>query len=183
MNCPRCNVALKKISVSGVELDFCGSCEGVWFDATELDRIYKVYGSELGGTGVSASLEGKAIEGEYEGQNELPCPRCQATLDRRKYAPDLEVLIDGCSNGCGLWLDDGELGQIVQYIASRQNVDNPEKRAELLKEMLRIEREADQREAEMIDNMVKADNVGTGLTRQLGVSLQGIYRVMWKLGI
>jgi Zn-finger nucleic acid-binding protein len=39
MKCPICNVELKIAERSGVEIDFCPQCRGVWLDRGELDKI------------------------------------------------------------------------------------------------------------------------------------------------
>ncbi len=39
MNCPKCNVALAMSDRSGVEIDYCPQCRGVWLDRGELDKI------------------------------------------------------------------------------------------------------------------------------------------------
>src|SRR5687768_16144455 len=39
MNCPVCNVALTMTERSGVEIDYCQRCRGVWLDRGELDKI------------------------------------------------------------------------------------------------------------------------------------------------
>ncbi len=39
MNCPKCNIPLSMSDRSGVEIDFCPQCRGVWLDRGELDKI------------------------------------------------------------------------------------------------------------------------------------------------
>ncbi|MBS1810716.1 MAG: zf-TFIIB domain-containing protein [Acidobacteria bacterium] len=39
MNCPVCNVPLTMTDRSGVEIDYCPKCRGVWLDRGELDKI------------------------------------------------------------------------------------------------------------------------------------------------
>jgi Zn-finger nucleic acid-binding protein len=39
MNCPHCNVNLVMTERSGVEIDYCPQCRGVWLDRGELDKI------------------------------------------------------------------------------------------------------------------------------------------------
>lgn len=39
MKCPICNVGLKISDRSGVEIDSCPDCRGVWLDRGELDKI------------------------------------------------------------------------------------------------------------------------------------------------
>lgn len=39
MICPNCQTELKMGDGSGVEIDYCPSCRGVWLDCGELDKI------------------------------------------------------------------------------------------------------------------------------------------------
>ncbi|MCU0321535.1 MAG: zf-TFIIB domain-containing protein [Chitinophagaceae bacterium] len=39
MKCPNCNVTLVMTDRSGIEIDYCPTCRGVWLDRGELDKI------------------------------------------------------------------------------------------------------------------------------------------------
>ena len=39
MKCPNCNESLVMSERSGVEIDYCPNCRGVWLDRGELDKI------------------------------------------------------------------------------------------------------------------------------------------------
>jgi Zn-finger nucleic acid-binding protein len=39
MKCPTCEVPLVMTERSGVEIDYCPQCRGVWLDRGELDKI------------------------------------------------------------------------------------------------------------------------------------------------
>lgn len=39
MKCPSCNETLLMSEKSGVEIDYCPSCRGIWLDRGELDKI------------------------------------------------------------------------------------------------------------------------------------------------
>lgn len=39
MNCPNCDRELVMTDRSGVEIDYCPGCRGVWLDRGELDKI------------------------------------------------------------------------------------------------------------------------------------------------
>lgn len=39
MKCPNCNVNLVMTERSGVEIDYCPECRGIWLDRGELDKI------------------------------------------------------------------------------------------------------------------------------------------------
>ena len=37
--CPNCNTSMQNVARSGVELDICPSCRGVWLDRGELEKL------------------------------------------------------------------------------------------------------------------------------------------------
>lgn len=39
MNCPQCSISLVMTERSGIEIDYCPQCRGVWLDRGELDKI------------------------------------------------------------------------------------------------------------------------------------------------
>ncbi|MBK9107647.1 MAG: zf-TFIIB domain-containing protein [Saprospiraceae bacterium] len=39
MKCPSCNVNLMMTERSGVEIDYCPDCRGIWLDRGELDKL------------------------------------------------------------------------------------------------------------------------------------------------
>ncbi|HEY0678048.1 MAG TPA: zf-TFIIB domain-containing protein [Chitinophagaceae bacterium] len=39
MKCPNCNETLVMADRSGIEIDYCPNCRGVWLDRGELDKI------------------------------------------------------------------------------------------------------------------------------------------------
>ena len=39
MKCPHCDVDLVMADRSGIEIDYCPKCRGVWLDRGELDKI------------------------------------------------------------------------------------------------------------------------------------------------
>lgn len=39
MLCPRCQTALEEIDRSGITVDRCASCRGIWLDRGELEKV------------------------------------------------------------------------------------------------------------------------------------------------
>jgi len=39
MKCPNCSINLVMTDRSGIEIDYCPDCRGVWLDRGELDKI------------------------------------------------------------------------------------------------------------------------------------------------
>ncbi len=47
MRCPKCGMELKEISVRGVDVDRCFSCNGTWLDAGELEKLARGEGAVM----------------------------------------------------------------------------------------------------------------------------------------
>ncbi len=114
MDCPKCPGKLKEIAVDGVKVDFCWVCEGIWFDAGELQKVIandarNLKLDQLG----HADLDGEELVRLRERINTSTgyCPRCpQATaLKKEPYEANENLEIDVCPRGHGLWLDGGEV--------------------------------------------------------------------------
>jgi Zn-finger nucleic acid-binding protein len=90
-----------------VEIDYCLSCEGVWLDAGELERLYE---DETAFDNLVAA--GREIEKTTEKKRK--CPICRTKMDKVEVGTDARVLYDRCPRGHGLWLDKGELDAIVR---------------------------------------------------------------------
>jgi Zn-finger nucleic acid-binding protein len=102
MQCPKCpNSDLKEATVksSGVRVDCCPLCRGVWFDAGELEAVLRVAAKELR---VPPSAQKSVVHS---------CPRCHSSLYRFQY-PQTYVKIEMCKRCGGLWLDAGEFNEI-----------------------------------------------------------------------
>jgi len=49
MKCPACDSSLQMTERSGVEIDYCPACRGVWLDRGELDKIIERSGRDVAG--------------------------------------------------------------------------------------------------------------------------------------
>ncbi|MBI4423190.1 MAG: zf-TFIIB domain-containing protein [Elusimicrobia bacterium] len=125
--CPRCATPLATVQAAELELDVCRSCEGVWFDKDELSRTLK---SPAAGAAedLRASWRGASLAEAEPGPSVLPCPRCAGGMRRFRFGLSSAVLIDGCLKGCGVWLDDGELGAVADHLADHLTPATPGER-------------------------------------------------------
>lgn len=111
MNCPKCeSTALKlgKIESKKLHLDRCPSCKGMWFGQGELSVLLGSKASEKFWVPVK-SLKAK----------DSKCPRCCCSLYVFCY-PSTTVLIDGCKQCEGVWLDNKEW----QIISQQRDIKN-----------------------------------------------------------
>ncbi len=110
LQCPRCGVGLK--SVSGGNL--CPKCDGCWFSQAELNDALNATDAQLRKKGLGPTLDDdKKAETEFS----IRCPICSLRLKRQEYIRGSGLMVDSCFEH-GMWLDDGELGELRSYLAN-----------------------------------------------------------------
>ncbi len=111
------------IDLETFQLDVCPHCKGIWFDASELEESL-----QIDAAGLSASL------GEYLTRIRKPatldqppafCPRCHAPLEAHRFDMGLAVITDVCAKNCGIWLDEGELGSMIDFHRQQMHPEEP----------------------------------------------------------
>ena len=121
MRCPTCHNMMIVVEHEQIELDYCPDCEGVWFDAGELELLLEtmqLQQSILSIDNILTTQEAKSKEKKRK------CPICNKKMKKSTVGHDPEVLIDACSRGDGLWFDAGEVGQIITQVPSTEDVDS-----------------------------------------------------------
>lgn len=117
MNCPRCKSALNKKNLDelqsegtfgDVEVDVCSSCNGIWFDKGELDRVDNKIEPKI--------VEIKKLPSLNEQYVNLVCPSCFGHKNMEKVVNDLDkdVIMDVCPSCSGIWLDNREFTAIKE---------------------------------------------------------------------
>jgi Zn-finger nucleic acid-binding protein len=93
MNCPLCSVELQMSERSGVEIDYCPKCRGVWLDRGELDKI------------IAISATGRGGQEPYGGKEDVP--RRGRERDRTDYDQEYgDEEYGGRRQRRGSWLGD-----------------------------------------------------------------------------
>ena len=116
MICPACKSAMIVVEYRNIELDYCHSCKGVWFDSGELELLLKSQGLE----------EPKAFfDGIFKSQEAVSpekkraCPICGRKMRKTKTGGQPKILIDICRDQHGLWFDGGEVTQLIRHLAEK----------------------------------------------------------------
>jgi len=105
--CPVCQQPMIAFELEGVEIDRCVGCHGTWLDQGELQLIARLAGVAPG------SLTQALIEAKGPRGGRRRCPRCIRRLDVVDVGQSSPLAVDRCPGGCGLWLDDGEMQQLI----------------------------------------------------------------------
>ena len=104
LNCPTCAIALIQRPIRGETVDRCNTCNGTWYDSTELSSI-------LRGT---TALESSASQ-SVSSPETINCPKCEIKISSTVYAHDSGIPILKCSRCSGVWLVNGQLERIIEY--------------------------------------------------------------------
>ena len=192
MLCPRCLVNSKEINLEstvleGIELDLCSECGGIWFDKQELASAISLdkqaiinFQDKLANLKTSDVKNTENVESK---DYSLNCPKCNSVMNKYKYMYTSNIYIDSCDKCEGIWIDRGELLNIVNYLEEASKID-PEKEAEVLAKIQQIKKEYELKEKEFVDSLVKLDDKARNpITKGLGEVLQAIYSFLYKRGL
>lgn len=127
MDCPVCSEPMITLELEDVEIDYCQGCEGIWLDAGELELL-------LGGSEQAQNFVKSFTKASESTEKKRRCPICLKKMEKVFAGED--VLIDRCRKGDGLWLDGGELRQILE----KSRLDQADKIKKTLAEMFGRER-------------------------------------------
>jgi len=125
LKCVRCEIEMRETEFSGVVIDICDKCGGIWFDGDEFKTVKSTLEQTKDSELISddAIKSGKALSCDPE----LKCPRCKDIYMKKfKYMYDSDITIDACEACNGLWLDGGELSRIIEYLNKSQEVEEAE---------------------------------------------------------
>lgn len=107
--CPKCSGLLESITYSGIEVNRCEKCDGIWFDALAAETLKEVRGSE------SLDRGNPYIGRQYDRiTDKIKCPRCQVNLRRMLDIDRHSIWYERCPQCSGIWLDAGEFSQFKQ---------------------------------------------------------------------
>ena len=114
INCPKCTAQMVTINYdeTGVEIDYCTECQGIWLDGGEFDKIVEALEAELETKDVADSVktsvkEGKEIaDGPEKTSSEWKdFPKVMRLMEYRLFSKRpglLNGLIEG-SKGMPIW--------------------------------------------------------------------------------
>lgn len=107
MDCPVCKEPMIVLELDEVEIDHCISCRGIWLDAGELELL----------------LEDSAQKDRFLASFQLDrdskekprrCPICSKRMEAVLCGTEKKVRIDRCRRKDGIWLDEGELEEMLK---------------------------------------------------------------------
>ncbi len=117
MNCPIDKSPMLVVEHKKIELDYCTACDGVWFDAGEIDLLMATLGMPDAGGLLDEVLSTNEVS---TSEKRRRCPICRDSMRKTTVGDHPPILIDACRRGHGLWFDGGELGQFLKGVAETE---------------------------------------------------------------
>ncbi|MEK7542397.1 MAG: zf-TFIIB domain-containing protein [Patescibacteria group bacterium] len=113
--CPQCKLKLEQVLLAGVEVDYCPSCYGLWFEENELEWAKDEKDRDLRWLDIDLW---KNPEKFQVNRSKKLCPTDRMPLYEVLYG-DANVRVDVCSVCHGVWLDRGEFIEIIEYLKEK----------------------------------------------------------------
>ena len=112
--CPDCKTPLERKDFSGLVLDACPKCAGVFFDDGELADLRRR--GDAAFTEVDDKIQpAETLDAHFTPKLRM-CPGCGAAMNAFRYLYSSPVILDSCGACGGIWVDNGELKQMQEYL-------------------------------------------------------------------
>ncbi len=134
--CPRCDKPMQTVDIKVGEkflIERCLECMGLFFDPGELDalidksvsNVYYIDYTQLQVLKLSKRSQDYPV-------TYIKCPVCRKLMNRSNYGTQSGVIVDTCKQH-GVWLDGGELRQLMEWTKAGGKLHAQEKEKEMLK--------------------------------------------------
>ena len=101
LKCPKCDHGMEEVTYDDITIDRCTGCQGLWFDAGELQQLKDRPGAEAVDTGNPA--KGR----KYDIRDNISCPRCGRAMEKSSDWKQVHIWYEVCREH-GLFMDAGE---------------------------------------------------------------------------
>lgn len=115
--CPCCKTNLETLKTSTFVLEYCKTCDGILIAEEQFEKLvsYKVDQSSIFNPYYLRFIHDHPRDNRKKSQYH-PCPLCKEMMSVVNYKKQSGVIVDICEEH-GIWLDGGELQQIVEWYA------------------------------------------------------------------
>jgi Zn-finger nucleic acid-binding protein len=112
MRCPKCRSDMDQINHEGIEVDRCSLCNGIWFDAGEIELLKNKHIARA--IDVGDSKTGKQANAIRSYQ----CPRCSGDMISMVDSRQRHIRYETCNACAGSFLDAGEFRDLASLTLS-----------------------------------------------------------------
>ncbi len=114
MLCPVCKEPLIILELNQIDIDLCTNCGGIWLDSNELELILGEVKSNKPGS--PTYIKSSKIK-----EKKIKCPLCLKKMNKIHRYPYESINLDMCPLGEGIWLNKGELEELLRLSGTRKN--------------------------------------------------------------
>jgi Zn-finger nucleic acid-binding protein len=142
--CPRCNKKMQTVDIKlggKFLIERCTECMGLFFDPGELETLVDKSVANV------YNIDNSRIDElrKFKRSQEYPvtyikCPVCRKLMNRVNFGAQSGVIADQCRNH-GMWLDGGELRQILEWTKAGGQIIHEKKQLEMERLQLQEEKE------------------------------------------
>jgi len=137
--CPVCSGRLSRCKVHGVAFDGCPQCGGMWLEREKLRALKDRAVSDAWHSLRWLDQEVDALEKTTAVRSARPCPRCAGQRLLSTRFGGSRTMVDWCPSCHGIWLDQDDFQQIVDYLKDRlDSMSSQEIRERLYREVREI---------------------------------------------
>ncbi len=140
--CPRCHIPLQTVDLhlqGKFLIERCTRCLGLFFDPGELEALVEKAVANVHAVDPQRLNEVQSVKRRDEYPvTYIDCPVCRKLMNRINFGVRSGVIADWCRQH-GMWLDGGELRQILEWTKAGGGLVS--KQAELDKAKLELEQE------------------------------------------
>ncbi len=131
--CPRCHVRLQLIDLGlggKFYIERCSNCLGLFFDPNELEALLNRTVTDVHEVDRPRLDEIRNVRRNSEYPlGYIDCPVCRKLMQRINFGSGSGVIVDKCRQH-GLWLDGGELRQILEWTKAGGDLYHKQKQLE-----------------------------------------------------
>lgn len=111
-SCPECSSSLQ--AFPGFKVAVCGQCSGFWVRPDDVNTLLTTPASQLG------SLLGNQVVEELTTASsaQRSCPECRQPMQNYQFDQSIELWLDACESGHGVWFDPGELDIVREAVSN-----------------------------------------------------------------
>lgn len=140
--CPRCHIPLQTVDLRLGEkflIERCERCLGLFFDPGELEAFLEKAVTNVHAIDPQRLNEVQNVKRSHEYPvTYIDCPVCRKLMNRVNFGSRSGVIADQCRDH-GLWLDGGELRQILEWMKAGGRLLQKQKELEMAR--LELEQE------------------------------------------
>jgi len=141
--CPRCHIPLQTVDLRLGEkflIERCDRCLGLFFDPGELEALLEKVVTNVYAIDPQRLQEVQNVKRSHEYPvTYIDCPVCRRLMNRVNFGSRSGVIADQCRDH-GMWLDGGELRQIMEWLKAGGSLVQKQKELEMARLALEQEK-------------------------------------------